>query len=349
MTKTKLLPALLALPILAVSSAWGSPNGGPLGDFEAHGDVGSPKIAGYATYNAASQVYTLSAGGVNIWAKRDEFQFAYRKMKGDFIIQAQVEFQGKGVDPHRKAVIMARASIADFDSAYVDGALHGDGLTSLQFRKAKGEDTAQTEMPTAKGATVMQLERRGNVFILSAARFGEPFEIAQVSDATYVPEEAYVGLFLSAHNPDVKETAVFRNVRVIKPVKVGFQPYRDYIGSRLETLNVTNGHRAVIYASRVPFEAPNWAPDGGSLFYQSSGGDNATRGRLYKFDLATRLPQLIDTGYAIRLNNDHVLSFDGTQFALSDNSSGESAISTMPVRGGVPTRITANTPSYMHS
>src|SRR4029079_11441774 len=85
--------------------------------------------------------------------------------------------------------------------------------------------------------TVMQLERRGNLFILSAARFGEPFEIAQIEDASFVPEEAYVGLFLSAHNPDVKETAVFRNVRVIKPVKVGFQPYRDYIGSRLEDLH----------------------------------------------------------------------------------------------------------------
>ena len=152
-------------------------------------------------------------------------------MKGDFIVQAQVEFQGKGVDPHRKAGIMARASIADFDSAYVDGALHGDGLTSLQFRKAKGEDTAQIEMPAAKGANVIQLERRGNLFIFSAARFGEPFEVAEIKDASFVPEEAYVGLFLSSHNPDVKETAIFRNVRVIKPVKVGFQPYRDYIGS----------------------------------------------------------------------------------------------------------------------
>src|SRR5262245_19036342 len=151
-----------------VPLAFASPNGGPLGEFEAHGDVGSPKIAGYATWNAASQVYTLSAGGVNIWAKRDEFQFAYRRMKGDFIVQAQVEFQGKGVDPHRKAGIMVRTSF-DHDSAYVDGALHGDGLTSLQFRKAKGEDTAQTEMPAAKGANVIQLERRGNVFIFSAA------------------------------------------------------------------------------------------------------------------------------------------------------------------------------------
>ena len=86
--------AFSALALSAMTSA--SPNGGPLGDFEAHGDVGSPAIAGYAAYNAASQVYMLSAGGVNIWAKRDEFQFAYRRMKGDFIVQARVAFVGTG-------------------------------------------------------------------------------------------------------------------------------------------------------------------------------------------------------------------------------------------------------------
>ena len=159
-----------------------------------------------------------------------------------------------------------------------------------------------------------------------------------------------MGLFLSAHNVDVKETAIFRNVRVIKPVKVGFQPYRDYIGSRLEILNVTNGHRSQIYSSRVPFEAPNWTPDGGSLIFNASGNDAATRGRLWKFDLATRTTTLIDTGFSNRLNNDHVLSFDGTQVAISDQATGnkESTIFTLPATGGTPTRITPNTPSYMH-
>jgi TolB protein len=344
----KIIALTTALALCALALA--SPNGGPLGDFEAHADVGSPKIAGYATYNAASQLYTLSAGGVNIWAKRDEFQFAYRKMKGDFIVQAQVEFEGSGTDPHRKAGIMVRTATADFDSAYVDGALHGDGLTSLQYRKAKGEDTAQIQMPAAKGANVIQLERRGNVFIFSAARFGEPFEVSQIEDVPNVPEEAFVGLFLCAHNPDVKETALFRNVRVIKPVKVGFQPYRDYIGSRLETLNVSNGHRTQIYSSRVPFEAPNWLPDGSALIYNASGGDADTRGRLWRFDLATRTPSLIDTGFANRNNNDHVLSFDGTQIAISDQSQDNkgSTIYTLPTTGGAPKRITPLTPSYMH-
>src|SRR3954451_23841901 len=161
--KGKILFAALALSAFALAS----PNGGPLGDFEAHGDVGAPKIAGYATYNGASQVYTLSAGGVNIWAKRDEFQFAHRKIKGDFIVQSLVEFVGAGTDPHRKTGIMARATL-DFDSAYVDGAKHGDGLIAMQFRKAKGGDTEQVQMPDAKDATVIQLERAGNTFTWSA-------------------------------------------------------------------------------------------------------------------------------------------------------------------------------------
>ena len=70
--------AMLAIPRDAAASS----ASGPLGEFEAHADVGSPKIAGYATYNAASQVYTLSAGGVNIWAERDEFQFAWMQDEG---------------------------------------------------------------------------------------------------------------------------------------------------------------------------------------------------------------------------------------------------------------------------
>ena len=336
----------LALPVLSLAS----PNDGPLGDFQAHTDIGSPKIAGYSTYNAATQVYTLSAGGENIWGKRDEFQFAHRRMKGDFILQAQVEFVGKGVDPHRKAGIMVRSSIADVDAAYVDGAIHGDGLTSLQYRKAKGEDTARIELAAARSANVIHLERRGDVFIFSTARYGEPFQVAEIKDVPNVGVEAFVGLFLSSHDAAANETAIFHNVRVIKPVMAGFQPYGDYIGSRLELLNVADGRRSQIYASRVPFEAPNWLPDGAALIYNAIGNDPATRGRLWRFDLATRTPTLIDTGFAVRNNNDHVLSFDGKQLAISDQSqdNNQSTIYTMPSNGGVPKRITPLTPSYMH-
>ena len=103
-------------------------------------------------------------------------------------------------------------------------------------------------------------------------------------------------------------------------------------------------------SSAEPFEAPNWTPDGKALIYNSSGRTESYRGRLHRFDLATRRSTVIDTGFAIRNNNDHVLSFDGSVIGISDHSTGDgqSTIFTLPAGGGAPRRITPLTPSYLH-
>ncbi|HEY5806652.1 MAG TPA: hypothetical protein VIT67_01720 [Povalibacter sp.] len=338
---TSLLASLVLLGSAAVTHA------APVGEFTDHADIGSPKHSGRANYNAASQEYLLTASGTNMWGTRDEFQFAYRKLSGDFILQARIRFIGQGVDPHRKGGWIVRSSL-DAESPYVSAAVHGDGLISQQTRASKGAQTTQVES-TVKGADVIQLERRGNKYIFSAARHGEPYTNTEIE--LDVGAEPYIGLFLCSHNPDVIEQAVFSNVRIIRPAKPDFVPYRDYIGSQLELLDVETGRREQIYSSRVPFEAPNWTADGAALVYNTSGNDAATRGRLYRFDLATRQPALIDTGFAIRNNNDHVLSFDGSMQGISDQSTdaGQSTIFVLPARGGVPKRITPLTPSYLHS
>jgi TolB protein len=317
-----------------------------LGEFEGHMDVGSPKIAGRAAYNGASQAYTLSAAGVNMWGPRDEFHFAWRRMKGDFIVQARVRFVGAGVDPHRKAGWMVRGGL-EADAPYADAVVHGDGLTSLQYRRRPAAETEQVQAAVS-GADVIQLERKGATFTLSAARFGEPFSATRVAELD-LPDEVYVGLFLCSHNPEVVEQAVFRDVRIVRPAPDGFVPYRDYIGSRLELLDVESGGRQVIFSSAEPFEAPNWTPDGKALILNTSGRSDA-RGRLFRLDLATRQASPIDTGFAVRNNNDHVLSFDGRQLGLSDQSTGtgESTIFTLPAEGGTPRRVTPLTPSYLH-
>jgi len=317
------------------------------GEFEAHEDVGNPQIKGNATYNAASQTYTLSAGGSNMWGARDEFHFAWRRLRGDFILQARVDFIGKGVDPHRKAGLIVRSSLDD-NVPYVDGVVHGDGLVSLQWRRSKAAATEQIEA-AVRGADVLQLERRGSAYIFSAAKHGEPFKTVQVTDID-VGESPYVGLVLCSHNAGVMEQAIFRNVRIIRPAKPDFVPYRDYIGSRLELLEIESGHRHMLFSSKQPFEAPNWTPDGLALIYNTSGSDPQHRGRLRRFDLATRTSSLIDTGFALRNNNDHVLSFDGAMLGISDQSveKGESTIYTLPSSGGTPKRITPRTPSYLH-
>jgi TolB protein len=341
--RTRTLTALIAL-ILAWSLLGIYAQTARIGDFDAHEDIGAPKLAGSAAYNPVSQDYVLTAGGVNMWAQRDEFHFVWKRMTGDFILQTRVELIGKGVDAHRKAGLMIRAG-QDADAPYADGVIHGDGLTSLQFRRTKG---AMTEEKRAdiKGADVLQLERRGTSFIFSAAKFGDPFVTTELQDLA-LGDEVLVGLALCSHNPDVVERAVFSNVRVVRPAKEGFVPYRDYIGSVLELLDVQSGRRQAIHRAELPFEAPNWAPDGSALIFNGSGrGEN--RGRLYRFDLTTRQPVVIDTGTSNRNNNDHVLSFDGTMLGISDQSAGQSAIYTVPAGGGTPKRITPLTPSYLH-
>jgi regulation of enolase protein 1 (concanavalin A-like superfamily) len=321
-------------------------NGGPIGDFQGHGDVGSPKIAGSALYNGVSQEYTLSAGGVNMWGQRDEFHFVWRRMKGDFILHTRVQFLGEGADPHRKAGVIVRPS-QDADAPYVDAVVHGDGLTSLQFRRAKGAATEQRESP-AKGADVVQLERQGTTFTMSVAKFGERFTTSEVAGID-LGEDVLVGLALCSHNPDVTERAVFSDVRITRPARDGFVPYRDYVGSVLEILDVGSGRRQMVYRSGQPFEAPNWTRDGSALIYNTSGRTEA-RGRLYRFDLLTRQAALIDTGTNNRNNNDHVLSFDGNMLGISDGSQGGgSSIYTVPATGGTPKRITTLSPSYLHS
>ena len=166
--------------LAAIAAGAGLSGQQELGYFQGHGDVGQPAIAGSTTYDAATQTYTMSAAGTNMWGPRDEFHLAWRKLSGDFIVRTHAAFIGTGVDPHRKLGWIVRPSL-DADAAYVDAAVHGDGLTSLQYRRKAGADTEQSTS-SVKAPDVIQLERRGGTYIMSVAKFGQPFTATEISD-----------------------------------------------------------------------------------------------------------------------------------------------------------------------
>src|SRR5678815_2954042 len=311
-----------------------------LGDFAEQSDIGNPSRTGRTTYDSDKQEYTIEGAGTNMWAGRDEFHFVWRRLTGNFILNVRAAFVGKGVEPHRKMGWMVRTSL-DPDSPHVVAVVHGDGLTSLQFRRTKGAATEEIKSKVS-GADVLQLERKGNTYHASVARFGDVFTSEEVS--LDLGDEVYVGLFVCSHNKDVTERAVFSNVRITVPARENFVPYRDYIGSNLETMDVTTGKRKMVYTASDSFQAPNWTKDGKALIYNRNG-------RLYRLDLKAKRPTVIDTGFATNNNNDHVLSFDGRMIAISNHSRDDgnaSIIYTLPVNGGVPRRITAKGPSYLH-
>ena len=106
-----------------------------IGVFEKQFTIGDTK-QGSAAYDAQTQEYTIQGSGNNIWFNHDGFQYLCRQMKGDFILRCNANFPGKGVEAHRKFGWMVRSSL-DSTSACASVAVHGDGLTSLQYRKKK--------------------------------------------------------------------------------------------------------------------------------------------------------------------------------------------------------------------
>ncbi|MGA7631384.1 MAG: hypothetical protein WCB11_11485, partial [Terriglobales bacterium] len=150
----------------------------------------------------------------------------------------------------------------------------------------------------------------------------------------------YVGIGICSHDKDVVGKAVFANVQLaenLAPVA------KTTLYSTLERVAIDSTDRSVVYVAPERFEAPNWLRDGTAFLFNRGG-------RLYRLPVAGGEPTLIDTGFADRCNNDHGISPDQTLVAISDQSQEDnrSIVYVVPIGGGTPRRITAESPSYWH-
>jgi len=135
-----------ALALVCAAKDGTSPEHPPTGAsiFEGHGDVGNVLHAGSVEYDAAKRSYTIAGSGENMWFASDAFQFTWKKVSGDVTLTADVSFFGKGVNEHRKAVLMIRQSL-DADSP-----LRGRGAARQRFDFAaisRGEGRGHARNP----------------------------------------------------------------------------------------------------------------------------------------------------------------------------------------------------------
>lgn len=123
-----------------------------------------------------------------------------------------------------------------------------------------------------------------------------------------------------------------------------YQPQTEDVTSYLEIFDITTDQRRIIREFPYLIEAPDWTPDGKWLFYNSDG-------RIYKLPLSSpEKSELIDTGFATKCNNDHLVSPDGKWLAVSHRSlpEGKPTIFILPSKGGNPEQVTPSLPSYLH-
>ena len=307
---------------------------GPL--FQQNADVGPVGREGSVSFDAGRDTYTVSGSGANIWGTEDAFHFVWTPVAGDLRMTARVSFTEEEGDPHRKAGWMVRES-GDADAAYVDVAVHADGLIALQFRRVTGGPTEEVRAITT-GAAQAVLERTADVFSLSVMDSrGEVEPVGAVRVA--LPATALAGLFVSSHQDGRLATAEFSGVS-LDAVPAG--PDQERVTeSTLETIDIETGRRAVVYRAVAHFEAPNWSRDGGHFLFNQSG-------RIFRLPVEGGDPIMIDTGDADRCNNDHGLSPDGSLLAISHSPAGRSLIYVLPAEGGTPRLVTEQGPSYWH-
>ena len=202
-----------ALAILLLACAAGSQETArvPLGLFEAHSDVGENPKKGSVEYDGATGEYRVTGGGANIWSTIDAFHFVWIKVSGNASLAANIQFIGAGAVAHRKAVFMIRQGIEP-GAPYADAAVHGDGLTSLQFRTDRDQETQEVKS-TVTAPQRIRIERRGNTFTMYTGNSGE--ELKPSGSATVsLQDPVYVGIGVCSHDAGVLETAVVSNVKI---------------------------------------------------------------------------------------------------------------------------------------
>ena len=147
---------------------------------------------------------------------------------------------------------------------------------------------------------------------------------------------------MCSHDKDVVEKAVFSNVELTQPAsrrrgkpvlystletdRHRLRPTAAWLISRRDASKLRTGCATAARFSSIATATSNASP------WAATSRSSST------------------PAFANRCNNDHGISPDGTQLAISDNSQGdhESLVYIVPIGGGTPRRITQKSPSYWH-
>ncbi len=201
---------------------------GHIGIFDGQADVGGALVPGSASFDPATEQYTIHSAGYNIWYTRDEFRFLWKKMSGDVSLAADITFPNPGYGD-RKGVLIIRQSLDD-DAKEALVALHGAGMIQLAQRPETDTRVKDTEFriggrgrPGGKtpdslvtiDARRIGIEKRGDEFTLWVSLEGEPMHQFGPPIHLHLTEPFYVGIGFCSHLPTTVDTAVFSHVVLV--------------------------------------------------------------------------------------------------------------------------------------
>jgi hypothetical protein len=303
------------------------------GILEGHGDVGTVLHKGTVDYDPATGAYRLTGSGENMWFAADAFYFVWEKVSGDVSITADITFPTAGGNAHKKAALLIRQSL-DADSTYADAALHGNGLTSLQFRETAGGNTHEIQA-NVTAPRRLRLTKQGEYLYMSVAMADGELHPAGGAMRIGIQEHFYIGIGVCAHDKDAVESAVFRNVRIDTALPAT-RPY-----STLETITVSSTDRRVVYTAPGRIESPHWLKDDSLVFLQDERAQRipVDGGKPLPVELATPV-EARQYVRATSPDGQRIVFFDATQSALQMMTVADQKVTTLAKLSGGPGTLT---------
>lgn len=233
--------------------------GAPVGVFTQAGDVG--QVSRPVEARVESNVYVIGASGANMWGATDAFGFAWKEVRGDLAFAARIELRGQSAQPHRKAGVMFRQSL-DPDAVYADVVVHGNGLTSLQYRDAKGGPTHEIQCAQSAPAAV-RLEKRGEYVQVSLQDANGAFDRSGCAIRIPLRGAFLAGLVVCAHDEAGFEVAHFKHVVLGEPLPRRAEPLYA-----IELLPLDSLDRRIVFHSATRLEAPSFTANGDAICYR---------------------------------------------------------------------------------
>ncbi len=212
---------VLSIGMLCILTA--STSFAQIGIFEANVDVdnGSLGAAGSASYDPATDMYTITGSGQDTWSDvGSNFHFVYREWTGDFDFRADVTVSG-GLETQDwiKSMLMCAES-TDGWSNYITTRVRRDGQYSTQWRtggEASDGSTASGLRVSGLNPARQRLVRIGDTF--STYYMGENGEWALIdSNVAVLSETVLVGMGVCSHDLGELATGTFSKVALGAPV-----------------------------------------------------------------------------------------------------------------------------------
>jgi hypothetical protein len=160
-----------------------------------HQDIGAPAVAGSAT--ASNGVYTITAGGADIWGSQDQFHLVYQQATGDLDVVARVTSL-QNTNDWSKAGVMVR-------EALTAGARHASTFVTpingyaFQWRPDPGGGTLSSAAFAGAAPGWIRLVRTGNHFESFRSTDGQSWTSNGSADIV-MPTAVYVGLAVTSHD-----------------------------------------------------------------------------------------------------------------------------------------------------